>query len=275
MCRFENIIQNYIHTRKNVIDYMNSHSKCMDNDDYESIDGINKNYKQLKYNILYNKNDFKHINYLKTTKVEFTKYFNLMKKNLLYCEEKTHECYNNSKVDYIIKNELTNRYLVGNIQFIYENFDKINGGEYSYYYNDHYYTKQFESNIVLRFIEVYCILNGVIKLENSNIDILNLMVLKSKYLYGRGIGFLDKNLVSYTKLETSNYNIMDYNFDTLENKKFFLENYKKLFFNDIDNFKSHLITYNNTRNMFSAKLDYCMLFYKSKIKTIKVIKNNI
>jgi hypothetical protein len=89
MCRFENIIQNYIHTRKNVIDYMNSHSKCMDNDDYESIDGINKNYKQLKYNILYNKNDFKHINYLKTTKVEFTKYFNLMKKNLLYCEEKT------------------------------------------------------------------------------------------------------------------------------------------------------------------------------------------
>jgi hypothetical protein len=269
MCRFENIIQNYIHTRKNVIDYMNTNSKCMDNDDYESIDGINKNYKQLKYNILYNKNEFKHINYLKTTKLEFTKYLNLLKKNLLYCDEKTNECYNNSKVEFIIKNELTNKYLVGNIQFIYENFDKINGDEYSYYYNDTYYTKKFENNIVLKFIEIYCILNGVIKLENSNIDILNIMVLKSKYLYGRGVGFLDKNLVSYNKLENSNYKIMDYNFDTIENKKFLLENYNKLFFNDIDKFKSNLITYNNNRNMFSAKLDYAMLFYKSKIKTIK------
>jgi len=113
----------------------------------------------------YDKDSFKRLNWIKNTKTEFRNWFKCVRDSL------SNNDFDSFGVDYIIKKD--NQYLYGNIQFIYENMKDFIGDSYTYLYENKSYTKSFESDLVLRFIEIYSILTGIIQLIEPLISIEN------------------------------------------------------------------------------------------------------
>ena len=181
----------------------------------------------------YDKLKFCKLNFIDNNKTEFKNYFKCVRDSFEEYE------YNSNCVDYIIKKD--NEYLYGNIQFIYENLSEFVGSEYTYLYLNKKYTKNFESDIVLRYIEIYCILNGIIQLINPLIEIDNVYE-------------LFKDIKSNVNTEKK-YDIIGNVLSTKKDKNNFLQNGKYI-----------LSILNQSNNIYKCNMDYHYLF---KITTIK------
>lgn len=180
----------------------------------------------------YNKNNFKKLNWIKTTKLEFKSYFKNVKDSFIDSE------YDSIGVKYIIK--MNGKYLYGNIQYIYENMNEFIGGEYTYLYMNKSYTKTFEIDLVLRYIEIYSILTGLIQLINPFIEIENTYEL---------INDIKSNIDTDKK-----YDIIGNQLISKKDKIDFCKNGKYI-----------LSILNQSNNLFSCKLDYYTLFKNTKI----------
>jgi len=190
----------------------------------------NENSKNGMY-YKYDKESFKRLNWIKNTKTEFRNYFKCVKDSLKDID--IYSC----EVDYIIKKD--NEYLFGNSQFIYENMKDFIGDSYTYLYENKSYTKSFESDLVLRFIEIYSILTGIIQLIEPLITIDN----------------------TYELIKDINDNInTDKSFDIMGNK--LITKKDKIMFSN--NGKSILNILNKTNNYF-VKMNYYYLFKICKV----------
>ena len=129
---------------------------------YKTMDFVKEDKRYFYYEV--NKERLKPLIYLKHTKTEFRKYFSLIRR------EEFGDIYvrDHGFIDYIIKKN--NQYFFGNTSYTYENLPEWLGGEYSFYHDGELITKQFETDLIIRFIEIYCILHGVIELENVEVN---------------------------------------------------------------------------------------------------------
>ena len=181
---------------------------------------------------VYDKEKFSNLNWIKNTKTEFRNWFKNVKESL------SNNDFDSFGVDYIIKKD--NEYLYGNIQYVYENMKEFIGDSYTYLYENKSYTKTFESDLVLRFIEIYSILTGIIQLIEPLITIEN----------------------TYEIMKDINDNInTDKTFDIMGNKL----NTKKDKINFRMNGKKILSLLNYHNNKFMCNLDYYTLFKLSKV----------
>mgnify|MGYP003641451994 CR=1 FL=1 len=180
----------------------------------------------------YDKDSFKKLHFIKTTKLDFRCYFKCVKESFIDKE------YDSFGVDYIVKKD--NDYLYGNSQFIYENLNDFIGDTYTYLYQNKQYTKTFESDLVLRYIEIYCILNGIIQLINPLIEIDNTYELMKDI----------KSNIDTNKT----YDIIGNKLISQKDKLEFCKNGKYI-----------LSILNQSNNVFSCKLDYYTLFKNTKI----------
>ena len=128
---------------------------------YETMDFVKEDKRYFYYEV--NKERLKPLIYLKNTKTEFRKYFSLIRREEYEDRDRDH-----GFIDYIIKKN--NQYFFGNTSYTYENLPEWLGGEYSFYHDGELITKQFETDLIIRFIEIYCILHGVIELENVEVN---------------------------------------------------------------------------------------------------------
>ncbi len=131
------------------------------NRQYGTMDFIKEDKKYFYYE--FNKERFKPLIYLKNTKTEFKKYFSLIRREEYEDRDRDH-----GFIDYIIKKN--NHYFFGNTSYTYENLPDFLNGEYSFYHDGDVITKQFENDLILRFIEIYCILHGIIQLEDVEVN---------------------------------------------------------------------------------------------------------
>jgi len=131
------------------------------NRQYETMDFSKEDKKYFYYE--FSKERFKPLIYLKNTKTEFKKYFSLIRREEYEDRDRDH-----GFIDYIIKND--NQYFFGNTSYTYEKLPDFLNGEYSFYHDGEIITKQFETDLIIRFIEIYCILHGVIQLENVEVN---------------------------------------------------------------------------------------------------------
>lgn len=181
---------------------------------------------------VYDKEKFSKLNWIKNTKTEFRNWFKCVKESL------SNNDFDSFGVDYIIKKE--NEYLYGNIQYIYENMKDFIGDSYTYLYENKSYTKSFESDLVLRFIEIYSILTGIIQLIEPLITIENTYEIMKD--------------ISDNINTDKTFDIMGNKLMTKKDKINFKMNGKKIL---------SLLNYHN--NKFMCNLDYYTLFKLSKV----------
>ena len=150
---------------KNLNSYkINNENKC-----YSYTEDIKNKKLKCHLEYKYEKENFKQLNFIKNTKTEIRKYVKYLKQSLLMNDRE------NPYVVYVIqKKEEEDDNLMGNMSYIYENIVKFIGEEYIYLYNGKQYTKKFSNDILVRFIEIFCILNNVISLVNPYIEIIHI-----------------------------------------------------------------------------------------------------
>ena len=154
----------------------------------------------------YDKTKMKDINFIKHTKKEFMSYFKCIRDLFGRYE------YDSSNVSYIIK--INDKYLFGNITYIFENMVNFIGEEYTYLYENKQYTKSFSKDIVIRYMEIYCILMGYITIINPYLEIDNVNDLMNDIK---------------TNIHTDKtYNIMGNILDTAKDKELFCKNGRKI-----------------------------------------------
>jgi len=154
----------------------------------------------------FDKTKMKDINFMKHTKKEFNSYIKCITE--LFGEYEYDSC----NVSYIINKN--GKYLFGNITYIFENMVDFIGEEYTYLYENKQYTKSFSKDIVIRFMEIYCILMGYITIINPYLEIDNVNDL---------IGDIKNNIDT-----DKSYNIMGNVLNNTNDKKLFVKNGKKI-----------------------------------------------
>ena len=142
-------------------------SVCIYNQTYhnknEKKDYFNVELDKRKLKYIFNKDTIKNqLSFMKPTKTELRKQL----KSLIDMTDYIFSDY------YVIINEDTNKMLSGDINYIFDNFDKLIGDTYTYIYENKQYTKSFSSDSLLKCVEIMNILNGMISIVNPLLKLL-------------------------------------------------------------------------------------------------------
>lgn len=173
------------------------------------------NIKELKeYNKQYfiNSFDIKELPFIKPYKTNIKHYLQKIYNELWIDDiQRTNKDIRHYEIDYIIEDNNNNKnYLVGNSNYIYQNFNNLfENNEYEfeltkiYSYNktnDTYpeiIKKKFSNKLLVRYIEIYFILHGIIKPLNVDLNIINIFRNHSNQTYLNNI--IDNHFINNNK----------------------------------------------------------------------------
>lgn len=170
------------------------------------------NIKELKeYNKQYfiNSYDVKELPFIKSYKTNI-KYYLQKIYNELWIDDirRTNKDIRHCEIDYIIEDNNNNKnYLVGNSNYIYQNFNNLfPNNEYEFELTKiHSYNKtievypeiikkKFSNKLLVRYIEIYFIVHGIIKPLNVDLNIINIFRNHSNQTYLNNI--IDNHFIS-------------------------------------------------------------------------------
>lgn len=152
-----------------------------------------------KNNIIIYPADLYELPYITASKTTLKHFLKNIYNELWYDEfRKTNMEFEDNNIDYIIEDINNNKnYLCGNSNYIYSNFENLfENNEYTFKHKYLYsatskrtlkkekiITKKFSNKRLVRYIEIYCILHGLIKPINTELEIFNIEFNHKKDIY--------------------------------------------------------------------------------------------
>ena len=152
-----------------------------------------------KENIIIHPADLYELPYITASKTTLKNFLKNIYNELWFDEvRKTNKEYEDNDIDYIIEDiNNNNNNLCGNSNYIYNNFDTLfENNEYTFKHNYLYsastrrklktekiITKKFSNKRLVRYIEIYCILHGLITPINTELEIFNIEFNHKKDIY--------------------------------------------------------------------------------------------
>ena len=205
-------------------------SVCIYNQTYhkknEKKDYFNVDYHKNRLKYVFNKDTIKNqLSFMKPTKTELRKQL----KSLIDMTDYIFSDY------YVIINEDTNKMLSGDINYIFDNFDKLIGDTYTYIYENKQYTKSFSSDSLLKCVEIMNILNGMISIVNPFIKIISMKDMVN-------------NLKQNINNDNNTYYFLNKSYDTIRDKCNLIHNWREIIYH-----------YNNKKS-YCSNNDYNEIF---------------